>query len=187
MNKAAQTGSTMRHNVNAERGFTFIEILIAMLVLGVAVLAFAGLQVRALETTSVSHVRSQAMTLASDIVERMRVNQDNPLAVAAYLNAANYNGADVPSGAPASWAAPTGCMRFVDVNTNGCSAAQLAQFDINEVEYLAGQFLPRGRLLVAPCVAAAGNCVFLAWNGTDPADCDDNASPNCVLMQVTNL
>lgn len=168
------------------RGFTFIEILVAMLVLGVAVLAFAGLQVRALETTSVSHLRSQAMTLAADLSERMRANGGQ---MAAYRTAANFNGPDQPAGAPADWVSPgDGCMRFSDVNSNGCTPAQMALFDINEVEYLANQLLPDGTVAVAPCDGLVGvDCVAVGWAGTDAADCESNATANCIVMQVVVL
>lgn len=165
------------------RGFTFIEVLVAMLVLGVAVLAFAGLQVRALETTSVSHLRSQAMTLASDLSERMRANSGQ---MAVYRTVANYNGGELPAGAPATWASPgAGCMYFIDAAINGCSPAQVALYDINEIEFLAADLLPRGRVLIEPCVDVPTlDCVAVAWSGTDPADCESSATPNCIVMQV---
>lgn len=173
----------MRHDVNSEQGFTFIEVLIAMLVLGVSVLAFAGLQVRALETTGISHMRSQAVTLAADLVERMRAND---VEMSIYRSAMQYNGAAIPAGSPDEWVAPgVGCMRFSDVLTPGCSTAQLAAFDINEIEYLAGQLLPEGRVRVAACTDVADmECVVVAWGGVDPADCETNATPNCIVMQT---
>lgn len=171
-------------DVHKQRGFTFIEVLIAMLVLGVAVLAFAGLQVRALQTTSISHMRSQAMTLAADLVERMRAN---PEQIDTYLAGGLYDGADEPAGAPREWASPgDGCMSFENVDQDGCTTLQLAEFDINEVEYLAGQLLPDGRIQVRTCDEGipGSDCVFVSWNGTAPVDCETNATPNCVLMQV---
>lgn len=169
--------------MNAQRGFSFIEVLIAMLVLGVSVLAFASLQVRALETTGVSHVRSQAMTLAADMSERMRAN---PTAIATYRTAALYNGANVPTGAPSTWTSPgTGCVLTANVNSNGCTAVQMATFDINEIEHLAGQLLPAGLVRVALCPGMTNvDCITLAWGGTAINTCANNASPNCVVMQV---
>jgi len=165
------------------RGFTFIEVLVAMLVLGVAVLAFAGLQVRALETTSVSHLRSQAMTLASDLSERMRANSGQ---MAVYRSAPNYDGGDTPAGVPATWASPgTGCMFFVDAAVNGCAPSQVALYDINEIEFLAADLLPQGRVVIQPCVDVPSlDCIAVAWSGTDPADCESSATANCIVMQV---
>lgn len=167
-------------------GFTFIEVLVAMLVLGVAVLAFAGLQVRALETTSVSHLRAQAMGVAADLAERMRANGGE---LATYRTAANFDGPASPAGTPVEWASPgTGCMRSADVASNGCTPAQMALFDINEIEFLAAQLLPDGTVFVEPCAGMAGmDCVAVAWAGTQAEDCDSNATPNCVVLQVVVL
>lgn len=169
-----------RIRIHRDRGFSLIEVLVAMLVLGVAVLAFAGLQVRALEGTGVAHTRSQAMTLAAELVERMRTN---PSAMPVYRNEGLYDGV-WPGGQPETWGAT--CIYSAVANA-GCAAAAMATFDINEMEFLVSQFLPAGRIrMEADCPGTGGpvDCVFVAWGGTDPADCEDNASPNCVVLRV---
>lgn len=161
------------------RGFSLIEVLVAMLILGVAVLAFAGLQVRSLESTGVAHIRSQAMTLAAEFVERMRVN---PAGMADYGNAGLYGAGVFPAGEPATWA--NSCALAV-TNVNGCTSSQMARFDINEIQFLADQYLPLGRVFVDDCTGGGVmSCVFVSWGGVDPADCVDNASTNCVSMRV---
>lgn len=163
-----------------QRGFSFLEVLVAMVILGIAVLAFAGLQVRALNTTGTAHVRAQAMSLGSEFAERMRVND---AAMATYRNAALYDGPDAPAGNPSTWA--NTCFRAAEVNTSGCSAVQMATYDINEFEFLVGQVLPAGGVSFAPCGAAGGpDCVTIAWGGTSPQDCVDNSTPNCVVLEV---
>lgn len=181
---SSDTGSTprqARYDVTAKRqqGFTFTEVLVAMLILGISVMAFAGLQVRALQTTGTSHTRSVAMSLAGDLSERMRANPDG---AATYRDSTKYNGA-VPDDSPAEW----GSSSCIATNTaaNGCTAVQMAEFDINEIEYQAGRLLPQGSVRVLPCVGATDmTCVYLAWGGTAASDCDSNASTNCVAMEV---
>lgn len=170
-----------RGTTRRQQGFSLIEVLVAMLVLGVAVLAFAGLQVRALQGTGTAHTRSQAMTLAAEFVERVRANPDG---LATYREEDRYLDA-IPAGEPADWdAADPRCM-FDVVNIEGCNAVNMAKFDAFEVRYLAAQLLPDGRLRLESCDGAANlDCVFVSWGGVDPEDCVDNTTENCVAMRV---
>ena len=57
-----------------QQGVTLVEVLVSMFLLGIAVIGFVALQVRALSATSESSYRSQAMSIAQDLSERMRAN-----------------------------------------------------------------------------------------------------------------
>ena len=56
------------------RGFTLLEILIALLIISVGLLGVATLQVRGQQINFVSYYRTQATFLADDIMDRMQVN-----------------------------------------------------------------------------------------------------------------
>jgi len=58
----------------AQRGFTLIEIMVAVVVLAIGLLGLAGLQATSLRFNSSAYLRSQATSLAYDIADRMRVN-----------------------------------------------------------------------------------------------------------------
>lgn len=58
-----------------QRGFTLIEILVAMVVLAIGLLGLAGLQTTAIQFTNSAYFRSQATSLAYDIADRMRTNR----------------------------------------------------------------------------------------------------------------
>lgn len=60
-----------------ERGFSLIEVLIALLVLAIGLLGLAALQAQGLRFNHDAYVRTQATHLAYDIVDRMRVNRAN--------------------------------------------------------------------------------------------------------------
>jgi type IV pilus assembly protein PilV len=60
--------------VNKNTGFTLIEVLIAMLVLGVGLLGLAGLQASSLRNTQSAYNRSLATEVAYDLADRMRAN-----------------------------------------------------------------------------------------------------------------
>ena len=62
------------------RGITLIEVLIALLVLSIAMLGFAGQQIASLRFSNSSYYLTQATVLAHDLAERMRANRDAALA-----------------------------------------------------------------------------------------------------------
>lgn len=60
---------------NLQRGFTLVEILVAVLVLAIGLLGLAGLQATTMRFNHSAYMRSQATNLAYDIADRMRVNR----------------------------------------------------------------------------------------------------------------
>ena len=58
-----------------QRGFTLMEVLIAILILSIGMLGMAGLQTRSLQMNQSAHLSSQASYLAYEIVDRMRANR----------------------------------------------------------------------------------------------------------------
>lgn len=63
-----------RNHPPRERGLSLIEVLVAIVVLSVGLLAMAGLQLTGLRASQGAGLRAQAATLASDMAERMRAN-----------------------------------------------------------------------------------------------------------------
>ena len=90
------------------RGFTLIEVLVALVVLAVGMLGIAALYVESLRAGRTSINRITAVTLASDMADRIRAN---PNAAATY--AGNGPGAD------------RDCVNGV----GACTAVQLAEDD----------------------------------------------------------
>lgn len=58
-----------------QKGFSLIEVMIAVLVLSGAIMAMAYLQVIGLRNANSAYMRSQATMLAYDIVDRIRANR----------------------------------------------------------------------------------------------------------------
>lgn len=56
------------------RGFTLVEVLVALVVMAVGLLGIAGLYVEGLRAGRTSVYRSAAITLASDMADRIRAN-----------------------------------------------------------------------------------------------------------------
>ena len=83
--------TTETTKMSRQTGFTLIEILVTVIVLSIGLLGLAGLQAASLRFNSTAYQRSQATTLAYDIVDRMRANT-----IVARSGA--YNGAVTPAG-----------------------------------------------------------------------------------------
>jgi type IV pilus assembly protein PilV len=62
--------------IQYQKGVGLVEVLVALLLLAVGVLGFTLLQVSALNSSIEASKRIQAMSLAKDIAERIRANQE---------------------------------------------------------------------------------------------------------------
>jgi type IV pilus assembly protein PilV len=99
-----------------ERGFSLLEVLIALLVLSVGLLGIAGLQTMSLQFNHQSYERTQATVLISEMFEKIIANPE-----------AARNGVfdNVAEGAlAASYTGYGGCPA-------ACDTTQLATYDIN--------------------------------------------------------
>lgn len=116
-----RTGGTER-----SRGFSLIEVLIALIILSVGMLGIAGLYVQSMQAGRTSMFRHNAVTIAGDIADRIRAN---PAAGAAYTAAAGADNSCVNAG--------------ID-----CSPAQMAAHDIKLWQEQATDSLPNGNVTV---------------------------------------
>ncbi len=99
----------MKTNKQVE-GFAMIEVLLAVVILAIGLLAGSRMQILGLNYTQAATTRTYATMAANDIIDRMRLNPDAR---------ATYIGFDSGTNVPA------------DQNcANGCSAVQLANQDL---------------------------------------------------------
>ncbi|RKX24146.1 MAG: hypothetical protein DRP47_11805 [Candidatus Zixiibacteriota bacterium] len=79
-------------NMKNSKGFTLIEILIALTIFSVGLLAIAGLQVSAIRYNSGSNLRTSTTALAQGIMEQvMALESDDPLLRVSGTNTANID------------------------------------------------------------------------------------------------
>jgi len=158
--------------VRNQRGVGMIEILVAVLVLSIGVLGYAGLQLRALNSTSESHFQTQASALAQDAVERISANE--ALRDTFYKNPANWPQDEMSNDPLANW---DQCYQ------NICTRDQVAAWDVDQLRWLAWNLLPGGRISTEECTPAGVLCVTVAWGESTPDDCDPSED-TCLVMEV---
>ena len=134
------------------KGFTLIEVLIAMIVLAFGLLGLAGLQASGLKQNQDAHLRSQATTLAYDFADRMRANSSQ---CAVYIANAAGNGTQTAS-----------CL-----TTAGCTPTQMANHDIFAWKNQITSTLPSGTGVMTQIAGAGTACPILP---SGLGNCDDD-------------
>lgn len=95
-----------------QNGFSFVEVLIASLVLAVGALGMMGLQLSSINGAASAQNRTQAVFLVNDMANRMRHNK-TAAADGHYISNAGNGGS-----------------RVADCEVSGCTGEALAQHDI---------------------------------------------------------
>lgn len=75
-----------------QKGFTLLEVLVAMLILSIGLLGLAGLMASSLRNNHSAYYRSQATWLAYDVIDRMRTNRPNAAAYVVGIGAGSGAG-----------------------------------------------------------------------------------------------
>ena len=132
-----------------QSGFTMVEVLVALVVLAIGLLGIAALYLNSLQAGRTAIYRTEAVNLAADLADRIRMNRT---AQAAYATAFTDTAAAVPA-----------CS-----TTGGCTAAQLATTDLANWKAAIGNLLPGGQgqvVVTAPVGAGepATYAITLRW------------------------
>ena len=67
-----QGGSALNRRLTADRGYTFLELLIGVLILSIGLLAIGGLQIASVRGNAFSHHMTQATYIAQDRLEFLK-------------------------------------------------------------------------------------------------------------------
>ena len=162
-----------------QHGVSLIEVLIALLVLAIGVLGFAGLQMASLNQSTAANHRVAAVLIAQDAIERMELNSaPAPAARDRYLNASW--GAGTVGGSPSS-----SCIG------SACTSEGIANWDIAQLTWQAANQLPAGRVAASECAFNSRlTCVVVSWDGDLPDACMDSSGidastdSNCFVLEV---
>ena len=147
----------MQSPKSRHRGFTLLEILIAVVVLSIGLLGVASLQALGQQSNHSAYLRSQATALAYDMLDRMRANN-------AGVKAGNYDAIDTT----AQTYSDPGCA------SSSCSPSLMAQYDEYDWQQELKTQLPSGNGTVAGGGSGTLFTVTVMW------DDDRNAPKNLV-------
>lgn len=169
----------------SQNGLGMVEVLVALLVLAIAVLGYVMLQVRALEATAESTQRIQAINIARDLAERVRVNRDGwtfGTSPKSYFTEFSTSAKQQD--------------RDKDCTSVVCTASELADYDVNELYNYAFQYGMNLGMDTCPGTSAGTRyCLFVAWGNTLASNSTTNTSSctngnsyrtnsTCVMMEV---
>ena len=132
-----------------QRGFTLLEVLIAVVILSVGLLGLAALQATSLKSNHHSLTRSQIAILSYDMIDRMRANR--------------------PAMILGDYDLPTSTENSNCTTVTGCTPTEMADHDYFEWTTLIRRALPGGQGVV--CRDATGSD---GWSVADH-QCDGGA------------
>ena len=149
----------------------------ALLVLAIGVLGFVALQYRAIEVSSEGENRIQAINIARDVAEKIRVNRTALTTYASTLAQTNITTLPTPN-----------CFSVY------CSTVEKAEFDSAFVKISAQRIGVSVNMFTCPDVENSRRCIYVAWgetvavnaNGINDCTTAGLYRPNstCVVMEV---
>ena len=144
-------------NKSKSKGFTIVEVLIAMVILAVGVLGLGVMQITSMQNTQAGQMKALATILAYDILDAMRANPPG-------VSAGSYSIA-------MATATPTAPQCYW--NAANCDTTQLATSDVNRWRAALAQSLPSGNGSVATSDLGTTTLATVTINWVDPYSAAD--------------
>ncbi len=142
-------------------GSTLVEVLVALVVLGIGVIGFSAIQLQSAAVVNDAYYRTQAVAVAQDVIERIRAN---PRGWPSHYASKEWQGSDtvVVKSCVAS-TLPTGLA-------SGCDQVNdIAEFDHFEVSQQLRVSLPKATVSIHGSCAGDGgvSCIDVTWGEAD--------------------
>jgi len=162
------------------RGFSLIEVMVAVLVMSLGLLGVASTLIVAMHSAGSNYLRQQAVQYSYDIADRMRSNfntANDPSAANPYITALTAPAASAPN---------------PDCTATTCNPTQMAAYDVWQWKTLLKNNLPGGLGAVAVTAGPLANVnqvtVTVKWSD-QPAQATFNptGSSSSSLVVVTAL
>ncbi len=137
------------NQISHQKGIGLLEVMVALSLLAIAVLGYAGMQVRSAKVGLEADNNTRAVEFARDLHERMRINREGTK-----VFEGNYN----------TKTSAKNCR------TANCTPNELAQFDFSEVAQNAEKMAMDIAIRQCPMAGTAEkrHCIFVAWGKTTP-------------------
>lgn len=146
-----------------QRGSSMLEILITLVIVAIALLGTAGLQLNAMRVNKGGQFRTQAIFLASDMAERMEANK-----------------AEAILGTYAVAATSAVGVAAADCSVVACNSANLASWDISQWGQAITNVLPQPSWTITQTVAGNPSTYNIVISWTDRSNVKTVASGGIV-------
>ena len=133
-----------------EKGFTLIEVLVALVLLGFGFISMLMLQYRSLQHSNAAYYQGISSQIVGGLAASIRANPEASTTVAGY----GHVGGTLPS---------TGC---IDSST-ACTPNQIAKADLSWARQAAAAQLPGGDIRVVHDGAASSYDVYILWQNQE--------------------
>lgn len=165
------------HHITHQKGIGLLEVMVALSLLAIAVLGYAGMQMRSAKVGLEADNNTRAVEFARDLHERMRINRE---------------GTKVFENAYTTKTAAKNCR----TDANGCTPEELARFDFSQVATNAESMAMDMAVRQCPLNSTSEkrHCIFVSWGKTTPtigtadADCISDTlvytkDAQCIFME----
>lgn len=174
-------------NVNSQRGVGLIEILVSLLILGLAVLGFSMVNLQSVKATTESVDRTQVLIIMRSFTEKIKANSS---AMSTYVDEfTNMNAATPTASTPP------------DCQANSCNPSNIAKSDVAKIKSEIDNLGIKMNLVACPSTgtsatastATANNvmysyCLISSWGHTNPTigsdDDPSDGSMDCISGRV---
>lgn len=189
------TDNSLYMSRQAQSGVTLLENMVALLVISVGLLGFAGMQAFTLHGGASTTYRQIAMQQAHDMADRIRANP------AAYYTRDAVTGL-YPNLYAGVTATATPAAPSTDCRTKTCTAAALAAFDIFEWQSANNVLLPGnhtaagGYIVAAPLNALSSDpnmplrarfTIAVRWDGDNTGSKSVGTPTDCAAVKAVDL
>jgi type IV pilus assembly protein PilV len=149
---------------NGMRGFSLLEVMVAVIIIAVGMLGIAKLQALTLSTSESSGVRSLVAIQAASLASTMHTNRDywvsGPPAPLTHVTI-------TPTGPGVNAVAVDGALAAAPncASTSACSPAQMAAYDVNQWGAALGKVVPAAlATITCPAAVAPVACtITILW------------------------
>ena len=136
-------------------GSTLIEVLVALVILGIGVIGFSAMQLRSVAVVNEAYFRTQAILIAQDVIERIKAN---PRGWPDYYASQEWQGSDIVVAQPCIVSSIP-----VDLESGCDQVNEIVAFDHFEVSQQLRVSLPKATVSIHGSCAGGVSCVDVMW------------------------